>query len=95
MFARFGIMTHVFLKSHLLTLLIVRALGGFLIGEHRERFKNRDRSRMIVSVPYENSEVETNVGLVPFIKVKANKRSAARTAAPDRCALCLQHHAPR
>lgn len=93
MFARFGIMTHVFLKSRLLTLLIVCAFGGFLIGEHRERFKNRDRGEVIVSVPYENSE--TNMGLVPFIKVKAKKRSAARTAAPDDAVQFVSNHGPR
>jgi hypothetical protein len=59
MFARFGIMTHVFLKSHFL---LVFAFGWFLIREHRERLKNRDRSQVIVSVPYENNEVETNMG---------------------------------
>jgi len=36
----FGIMTYIFLKAHLL---VARAFGGFLIREHREQLKNRDR----------------------------------------------------
>jgi len=39
-----GIMTHAFLNFLRSRLLLARAFGGFLIREHRERLKNRDRS---------------------------------------------------
>ena len=46
---------------------------------------------MIVSVPYENNEAETNMGPVPFIEVNFEKR---RRYSRSLC-ICLQHHALR